>query len=285
VGQALSKDAEEAAKNDLTLEEGDHLFIREDASRREQIIITLSGEFQYPGKYAVEKGTRLSSVIERAGGFTKNAFLEGSFYTRESVKIAQDKMIKKFLNFEQNAMLQEQSSLTIGSSPAQIEARNKLVEYRQKLIQELDALQAPGRILIRLNTDMKKFQDSEYNITIEDGDTLNIPTVLSTVQVVGNVYGPSTVAYNEGKGIDYYINKVGGLTKAADANGIFIIKANGETVSSFVRAVKVKRGDTVIVPEEFKYRTLPGLFFKDVIQVIYQATMGAAVSIAAINAL
>ncbi|MDD5449881.1 MAG: SLBB domain-containing protein [Candidatus Omnitrophica bacterium] len=285
LNRALAKDSEEYDKNDVILEEGDHLFIREDTTMEEKLIITLSGEFKYPGKYAVEKGTRLSSVIERAGGFTTNAFLDGSYYTRESIKIAQQKMLKKFLSFEQNAMLQEQSSMAIGASNAQIEARGKLVEYRQRLMQDLDALQAPGRILFRMNADMHKFKNSEYDIFIEDGDTLNIPVYPSTVEIVGNVYGPGSAAYNEGKGIDYYINKVGGLTRAADANRIFVIRANGETVSSFVRAVKIRRGDTIIIPEEFKYRTLPGLFAKDLIQVIYQATLGAAVTVAAINAL
>lgn len=283
--KALSKDTEESVKYDLPLEEGDNLFIREDVSKEEKLIITLSGEFKYPGKYAVEKGTRLSVVIERAGGFTKNAFLDGDFYTRESVKIAQQKMIKNFLGFEQNAILQEQSSLAIGMTPPQAEARNKLIEYRQKLMRELGEIQAPGRILLRLTADMKKFKNSEYDIFIEEGDTLHISTQPSTVQVIGNVYGPGTAAFSEGKGIDYYINKVGGLTNHADTNRIFIIRANGETISSFVKAIKVKRGDTIIVPEEFKYRTLPGLFFKDIIQVIYQATLGAAVTIAAINVL
>ncbi|MCM8782384.1 MAG: capsule biosynthesis GfcC family protein, partial [Candidatus Omnitrophica bacterium] len=164
-------------------------------------------------------------------------------------------------------------------------SRNKLIEYRQKLIQQLGTVEIPGRILIRLSANMQKFKNSEYDVIIEDKDTLHIPSYSSTVEVVGNVYGPGAVTFSEGKGADYYINKTGGLTKYADANRIFIIRANGETVSNFVRAIKVKRGDTIVVPEEFKYRTLPGLLFKDIVQVIYQATLGAIVTITAINTL
>jgi hypothetical protein len=105
------------------------------------------------------------------------------------------------------------------------------------------------------------------------------------VQVVGNVYGAGVVTFSEGKGVDYYINRTGGLTKYADANRIFVIRSNGETVSSFVRAVKIRRGDVIVVPEEFKYRTLPGIVIKDIMQVIYQATLGAAVVITAMNTL
>ncbi|MCM8789788.1 MAG: SLBB domain-containing protein, partial [Candidatus Omnitrophica bacterium] len=122
LSKVLSKDTEEFIKYDLPLEEGDHLFIREDVAKEEKLIITLSGEFKYPGKYAVEKGTRLSEVIERAGGFTKNAFLDGTVYARESVRIAQQKMLKNFIDSEQRALLQEQSSLAIGLTPAQAES-------------------------------------------------------------------------------------------------------------------------------------------------------------------
>jgi polysaccharide biosynthesis/export protein len=285
LNKILAKDQAGSGMSDLFLEGGDSLFIREDVSREEKIVVALTGEFKYPGKYAVEKGARLNSVIERAGGFTKNAFLDGSIFTRESVKIAQQKMIKNFLDSEQRALLQEQSSLAVGLTAAQAESRNKLIEYRQKLVQKLETVEVPGRVLIRLNPNAAKFKNSEYDIIIEDKDTLSIPTYPSTVQIVGNVYGSGTVTFSEGKGVDYYINKVGGLTKYADANRIFIIRANGETVSSFVRTVKVKRGDVIIVPEEFKYRTLPGLLIKDMVQVIYQAALGAAVTIAAVNGL
>ncbi|MFH1848163.1 MAG: SLBB domain-containing protein, partial [Candidatus Omnitrophota bacterium] len=63
---ALGKDANNAEKNNLLLKEGDHLFIRKNPDKKDKFIITLNGEFVYPGKYAVEKGTRLSDVIERA---------------------------------------------------------------------------------------------------------------------------------------------------------------------------------------------------------------------------
>lgn len=285
LGKALSKDPAEYSKEDLVLDPGDHLFIRGDASKEEKFVIMLSGEFKYPGKYAVEKGTRLSTVIARAGGFTNSAFFDGSVYTRESVRIAQQKMIKGFLDSEQKALLQEQSTLAVGLTTAQAESRDKLIEYRKQLMDKLSVMDVPGRILIRLNPELNKFAGSEYDITVEDGDTFSLPANPSTVQVVGNVYGPGTVVFSDGKGMEYYINKVGGLTKYADANRIFVIRANGETISSFVRAVKIRRGDTIIVPEEFKYRTLPGIVFKDLVQVLYQITLGAVVTITAINTL
>jgi hypothetical protein len=146
-------------------------------------------------------------------------------------------------------------------------------------------MKMPGRVLIKLYPDMAKFKKSEYDIPIESGDNLSVPIHPFTVQVIGNVYGAGAITYSAGKGIDYYINIAGGLNKYADSNRIFIIRANGETISSFVKAVKVRRGDTIIVPEDFRYRTLPGLVFKDFIQILYQMTLGAGVTIAAINSM
>jgi len=283
--KALSKYSEESKNHDLFLEEGDHLFVREDTSKKEKTIIALSGEFKYPGKYAVEKGARLSAVIKRAGGFKDGAFLDGCVFTRESVKRTQERALKNFLDSEQSALLKEQSALAVGLTPVQAASRDKLIKYRKELTERLSSVVFQGRVLIKLNSDTVKFVGSEYDMVIEDGDSLHIPSAPSTVQVVGNVYGAGTVAFSEKKGVDYYINKVGGLTKYADASRIFVIRANGETISHFVRAVKIKRGDIIIVPEEFKYRTLPGLVVKDVVQVIYQATLGAAVTITAINSL
>ncbi|MFH1848142.1 MAG: hypothetical protein ABH825_02865, partial [Candidatus Omnitrophota bacterium] len=203
----------------------------------------------------------------------------------QSVKTAQKKMVRNFVDFQQRAILQEHSSLAIGMAGEQATARNKLVEYRKNLLDKLEAIDVPGRILIRLNSNMDKFAKSNYDFPVEDGDTLLIPMKPSTVQVVGEVYGAGTLTYNSRKGADYYLHKAGGLTKYADLNRIFVIRANGETVSRFVRAMKIERGDAIIVPEAFKYKTLPGIFFKDVVQTLYQITLGAIVSITAINSL
>jgi len=283
--KALGRDLADARGNDVILETEDQLFVREDITKQGKFIVTLSGEFAYPGKYAVEKGARLSEVISRAGGFTKSAYVNGCVYSRKSVQAAQEKMVKHFLESEQKALLQEQSSLAVGMTPVQAESRNKLLEYRKNLMEQLQKAQLPGRVLIRLNSDISKFENSEYNIVVEDRDTLYAPARPSTVQVVGNVFGAGAITFSRGKGVDYYINKVGGLTKYADARRIFVIRANGETISSFVRAVKIMPGDVIAVPEEFKYRTLPGLVLKDIVQVIYQATLGAAVTITAVNTL
>jgi len=67
------------------LEPSDYVEFRTIPEFRETETITLEGEFVFPGNYVFEKGEMLSSVIQRAGGFTSEAFVDGSVFLRESL--------------------------------------------------------------------------------------------------------------------------------------------------------------------------------------------------------
>ena len=269
------------AQKDLYLSEGDRLFIREVPQEMEARTVTLSGEFKYPGKYAIRRGETLSAVIRRAGGFTDEAFLEGAVLTRKTLRDQQRERMKQFLEAEQNALLQEQSSLGLGYDPTQKQARAGLLEYRGKLLKEIDKSEFLGRMIVKL-ADAETLERTSADITLEDGDSLTVPRPPSSVLVVGNVYNPIAVTYVEGRNVDYYLRKVGGMTKGADKRRVYVIKANGEATSQFVRVKPMERGDTIIVPEEFKYRTPPGLLLKDTVNILYQIAFGA-IAIAAVN--
>lgn len=60
----------------------DHIVVRTTPNFEPIKYVTISGEVQYPGVYAIMKpNERLSSIIERAGGYTEEAFPEaGTFY-------------------------------------------------------------------------------------------------------------------------------------------------------------------------------------------------------------
>jgi protein involved in polysaccharide export with SLBB domain len=70
---------------ELELQPFDHIIIRQ-ASEFELIkTVTVRGEVKYPGTYAlISQNERLTSVIERAGGLTEEAFLEGTHVLRPS---------------------------------------------------------------------------------------------------------------------------------------------------------------------------------------------------------
>jgi protein involved in polysaccharide export with SLBB domain len=268
-------------ENDLFLQEGDQLFIREDAKWLSCRKVTLSGEICYPGVYIASPNERLSSLIKRAGGFTDKAFLTGAIFTRRSVEKYQRQMIRRFIDAEQEAMLKEESSLAMNVSASLSEARREIIKYRQRQLEALESTSLIGRIVIKIDA-LDKFANSQNDITLEDGDALVIPQIPSSVQVIGNVCAPNAVNYVEGKGLEYYINRVGGLTKNADKNGIFIIKPSGEAASRFTSARKIDRGDVIIVPEVFKYKTPIGLIFKDAFSFTSQLVV-TVLALSAVN--
>jgi hypothetical protein len=68
--------------------------------------------------------------------------------------------------------------------------------------------------------------------------------------------------------MEYYINRAGGTTREADVDQIFIVKADGSAVASFVPLRYVEAGDTIVVPisTEPKVRTVPLL--KDLATIV-----------------
>ena len=62
----------------------DNVFVRRNVNYREQAIIKFTGEFNFPGYYAKShEHETLSSLIKRAGGIRRTAYLEGAKFTRE----------------------------------------------------------------------------------------------------------------------------------------------------------------------------------------------------------
>lgn len=261
-------------ESDLYLQEGDQFFIREETKWLEHKEITISGEVMYPGKYMATPGEHLSSIIKRAGGFTDKAFLQGAVFIRPSIGKYQREMMKKFVDMEQENILKEESSLAISFSASQSEARREMIKYQQKQLDLLQSTMLMGRIVVKLDS-LDKFEGTPNDITLEDGDTLTIPSAPSSVQIIGNVYAPNAVTYIKGKGLDFYINRAGGFSKNADKNGIFIIKPSGEAIGKFTNVMKIEKGDTIIVPEMFKYKTPPGLLFRDAFSLTSQFVITA----------
>lgn len=62
----------------------DNVFVRYVPEFEMQKIVTLTGEVKYPGKYTIStKNERISDLIERAGGVTEEAFLDGATLYRD----------------------------------------------------------------------------------------------------------------------------------------------------------------------------------------------------------
>lgn len=82
--------------NTNELKHQDIVFVRRDSKKRPQEVIFLGGEFCFPGHYAkLSSDETLSSLIKRAGGFNKNAYLDGTIFKR-----SKDSVGNVAINFE-----------------------------------------------------------------------------------------------------------------------------------------------------------------------------------------
>lgn len=274
----LALDMNKALKLKVKIYPDDEITIFPIANWNEKKYVELKGLVRYPGKYPIEDGEKLSSVIERAGGFLSNAFIEGAVFTREEVRLLQEKRLEESLD-RLNSQIVKSSASAKGLSDNKEESEKKLQTIKQ-LENEAKRNKPIGRVSLNLYYDLNRFKNSVYDITLKNKDTLYIPSLNDTVSVVGEVLNQNTFVYNKELSADDYLSKAGGITELANEEYIYIVKANGETVkfeSNYFwdNDKNIFKGDTVVVPLEFDaYSDMK--FAKDVSQILYQFAITAA---------
>ena len=204
----------------------DQVIVRRSPSYSEQVNVTVNGEVLYSGQYNLRtKNERLSSIIERAGGVNKFAYVRGAKLTRvanaEELKRMEDaiRMIRKEIgDAVANSMgLKVDSTFTVGID---LEA----------------ALANPG---------------SDADIVLREGDVINVPEYNNTVKISGAVMMPNTVSFLQGKKVSYYLSQAGGYSSQAKKSKKFIIYMNGQVAEVKGSGKKqIEPGCEIVVPNK-----------------------------------
>jgi protein involved in polysaccharide export with SLBB domain len=239
--------------------------------------VTLIGEFKRPGTYMITKGERLSSVVRRAGGLTDRGYPKAAVFTRKSVRQSEKQKIDEFVLVQQEALLAEAAAITAGTAAGaeQGVAMRESLAQRQALLRVLAQRAVVGRVVLRVGPP-EKFEGSESDLVLEDGDTLTIPVKPSSVLVLGSVRNPTALLHDPGVSAEEYVNRAGGLTKQADSDEVYIVKADGSTIIGYMKVRDLEPGDTVVVPPstEPKYLKLP--LWRDVATIFGQFGLAIA---------
>jgi polysaccharide export outer membrane protein len=277
----------------VPLKEYDLLVVRQIPEWSEKIVVTLSGEVQFPGAYAAKKGERLSSLITRAGGFTKDAYLKAAQFSRVSTQKTQQEAIDKLIEDLELEVAQKGQQVSGALDKEDVEANRELLASRRALIAQLKKTRAKGRVIVRL-ADNGKVEGTPGDVLLEDGDRLEVPRKMNVVNVVGRVYNPTGVVFDPARdSVGYYLRLVGGPTESADRDHIFLLKADGSVVTretadtgffSFgdrrLMSARVEPGDSILVPEKLvQVRFMKDV--KDITQILYQIAVTAGVLILA----
>ncbi len=252
ISSALSKGPEAA----IPIHNGDVLTVRQLPGWNDLgASITVKGEVRNPGTYGIRPGEKLSSILERAGGFQPEGYPYGAVLRRVQVRELEAK--------DQNQMIlrvkDEQSNLQLlpESDPDKKRAKDLALQQWQTALEQLSSNPPTGRLAIRISADIHQWQNTIADVEVRAGDLIEIPKKPSYVMVTGQVYNPTAVSYRPGKSASWYLSQSGGPTQLANKKAIFVIRADGSVLGSNQGlwggdslSAELRPGDTVIVPEK-----------------------------------
>ncbi len=218
--------------------------------------VHLEGELEEAGVFQVQPGETLRHLIDRVGGFTPQAYLYGSEFTRESTRADQQQRLDQYVNnLGQSAQQTAVSAAYLADTTTAGEAKAS-ADRDRLVVEKMRALRATGRIVLELRPNASG-PAALPDLVLEDGDRLVVPFRPATVSVIGSVYNGSAFIYKPGKTVSDYLRLAGGPSRGADAGREFVIRADGSTVSkqqyntllsgSF-GSIRLMPGDTIVVP-------------------------------------
>jgi polysaccharide biosynthesis/export protein len=243
-------------KADQALHNGDVVTVRQLPNWNDLgATITLKGEVEHPGTYGIRPGEHLSSVIERAGGFSADAYPYGTILERGEVRQLeskeQDKLILRVKDAE--GSLENLPETT----PEQKQAKEMALGQYQTTLLELSTNPPVGRVPIRISARIDRWRNTSADIEVRAGDNVFVPKRPDFVMVTGQVFNPTAVSYRPGKSAKWYLEQAGGPTTTANRKAIFVIRADGSVIgqkeslwSGDALGATLQPGDTVVVPEK-----------------------------------
>lgn len=209
----------------FTLEPFDQVVVRRSPNYEEQQNIFVNGEVLFEGRYAKKyKDERLSSFIERAGGFTEEAYIRGARLRR---RLTEEEIERSREALEASVKIDRDST------------------FLEEGEQEMDiSTQFVG---IDLERAMRN-RGGEDDIILREGDVLTIPGYTGTVKISGGVLYPNTVTYKKGMKLGDYVKQAGGHSRLAIKSKPYVVYMNGKVAAG--KGAKIEPGCEIIVPEK-----------------------------------
>jgi len=184
--------------------------------------VSITGQVNYAGKYSlINRVERVSDIIKRAGGIINNAFVEGAYIKRLSIKadtismVIKDSLKKAGIELETSANVQ-----------------NIALELKE-------VINNPG---------------SGADLVLEDKDEIIIPKFDNKVTIRGGVLRPITISYREGLTVGDCISAAGGVAENSRRNKAYVVYFNGRAKRTrsfglFRFNPKIEPGSQVVLPE------------------------------------
>jgi polysaccharide export outer membrane protein len=258
----------------VSLRRLDVVRLRSIFSERDQGQITVAGQVRYAGTFDITRGERLSSLLERAGGLTDQAYAYGAVFTRRSAAAAEREAHLRQARETESQL----ATLVTYTAQADPSAAGR-AGFLQSLAQQISTAPVLGRIVVTADPALLRTRP-ELDILLEPGDTLFIPKRPSTVTVSGEVLNSGSFQYETGLRINDYLARAGGTTDGADRARIFLVLPDGSARPVqqswlFNNANVIPPGSTIIVPRDLNPFNLQQ-FLRDAMQITSQLAITAA---------
>jgi protein involved in polysaccharide export with SLBB domain len=188
--------------------------------------VSVKGEVNNPGVYPINsKTTKLKDIIQMAGGLKNTAYLPLANIIRVSEIDKNSKLSNEYFQFFQG------SDLTMEDS-----TRTRYI------------LENKPPVVSCSFSDLYVNNSDKDNVSLQDGDVINIPKNPGTVYIFGYVNRPGYVKFEPGKNLNYYIEQAGGFSKGAAKSRSRIVRGANMSWTEGDEDVFVYAGDKVYVP-------------------------------------
>ena len=199
--------------NAIDAKDLDRLFIRNHSFRN----VSVSGAVLRPGSYKMIEGDSIFDLIEKAGGYTLNAYPKGAIYLNEEAKKINSNATLRLYNEFIDGLLEVIQKSSAGETD---------ITSLVTIASELKNSEPNARIVIDLT-------DDSSTTLIRNDDTLYIPEKSNNVFIYGEVLNQGSLIYKNGADIDFYLQEASGLKQTADDDAIFILYPNGRTAQLY----------------------------------------------------
>jgi protein involved in polysaccharide export with SLBB domain len=221
--------------------------------------VKVLGEVARPGAYVLEtERPTLSQLVARAGGITPLAMPKAGILLRrmgsEGLDVEKEQangsigVSDVLARLNETKMYVDPSSLLAAAGQMPVP---KL--FTPPLLHGLDVTR-DNRLVVDFEQALK--QNPDYDLELNDGDTVIIPRRTDSVMVLGEAATP--FAYFKvvpGMTVSDLLKRAGGTTRNADTSNIRLMRANGMILDSWVSRIKVEPGDALLIPQRIRRDT------------------------------
>ena len=263
--------------NAITLAPFDQVIVRKRANFTMQRLVSVEGQVNSPGIFAIQTSVdRISDLVKRAGGVNQFAYTKGAtlirkteFFNTESEQVRRQKNLEALRELltenPPNPEAQEELLIRLFRDlpKEKVEKKDSTANNAKRESIDQIAAETPGLAVKIKETEAVAINlekilanpGSEEDLVLEEGDILNVPKLLQTVRMRGDVVYPTTLRHEQGRSLRYYINGAGGFDRRANRKQTYVVYANGavKRTKGFFGARSyppVEPGAEVIIPSK-----------------------------------